>query len=76
MASVLQRGLRLTSSSSAAFQQPFRQRHVPSPGTLDQRLFREVTKPIYRAPKISRAEKYLMIDAEMKQRVSVFPFCI
>ncbi|KAL7065485.1 hypothetical protein AAHC03_04643 [Spirometra sp. Aus1] len=37
-----------------------RRRHIPPPGTLEQRLFREVTKPIYKVPKLSRAEKIIL----------------
>ncbi|BHF63790.1 YmL10 [Sparganum proliferum] len=37
-----------------------RRRHIPPPGTLEQRLFREVTKPVYKVPKLSRAEKIIL----------------
>ena len=59
----------LLTAASVAFRQPLRYRHIPSPGTLDQRLFREVTKPIYREPMLSRQEKYLILKQEYEERV-------
>ena len=59
----------LLALASASFRQPLRYRYIPSPGTLDQRLFREVTKPIFREPKLSRQERYLILKEEYEKRV-------
>ncbi|VDN14352.1 unnamed protein product [Dibothriocephalus latus] len=44
-----------------------RRRHIPPPGTLEQRLFREVTQPVYKAPRLSRAEK-IILQLEERER--------
>ncbi|KAH9282708.1 39S ribosomal protein L10, mitochondrial [Echinococcus granulosus] len=64
----------LLANSCASFRQPFRCRYIPSPGTLEQRLFREVTKPIYRKPTLSRQEKYIMVREEIQKRIEQNPY--
>lgn len=71
MVNIVARNWRIaTTASFTVFQQPRRYRYIPSPGTLDQRLFREVTKPIYRQPTLSKQERYLARLEENEKRVS------
>lgn len=72
MVTVIARNCRLPVASFAAFKQPRRFRYIPSPGTMDQRLFREVTKPIYHVPTLSRQERYVAMLEEFEKRVCFF----
>ncbi|VDM21350.1 unnamed protein product [Hydatigera taeniaeformis] len=64
----------LLTNSYSSFRQPLRCRHIPSPGTLEQRLFREVTKPLYRQPTLSRQERFIIVKEETQERINKNPY--
>ncbi|CAL8069698.1 unnamed protein product [Calicophoron daubneyi] len=58
----------------ALFGQPFRRRHVPDPGTLEQRLFRAITKPVIPEIKITASERRIRRMEERRIREENNPY--
>lgn len=56
--------------------QSIRFRYVPDPGTLEQRLFREVTKPVIPPINVNPVERRLRRQEENRLRVSDYNFLL
>nr|CAH8848447.1 unnamed protein product [Trichobilharzia regenti] len=54
--------------------QPVRYRYVPDPGTLEQRLFRAVTRPVLPPVNVNPVEKRLRIMEEKRLRLENNPY--
>lgn len=57
------------SVSGPCFKQPIRNRFKPDPGTLEQRLFRAITKPVIPPLGVTPAEKRIRLEEARLKRV-------